>query len=50
VVQCYTMLARNAGSLRHVVLANFDKLLSAVTDYLEATHKDGQHDARGFVY
>lgn len=50
VVQCYTALARNAGSLRQVVLANFDKLLSAVTDYLAAQHQDNQHDSRGFVY
>ena len=50
VQQCYVILARNAVSLRHVVLANFDKLLLAVRDYLEATHKDSQHDARGFVY
>lgn len=50
VVQCYVVLARNAAFLRHVVLANFDKLLSAVADYLEATQKDSQHDARGFVY
>jgi hypothetical protein len=50
VVQCYTALAWNAGSLRQVVLANFDKLLSAVTDYLVAQHQDNQHDSRGFVY
>lgn len=50
VQQCHVVLARNAVSVRHVVLANFDKLLSAVQDYLEATQKDSQHDARGFVF
>lgn len=47
---CYCILARNAQLLRQVVLANFDKLLQAVTDYLTAQHKDSQHDSRGFVY
>jgi hypothetical protein len=47
---CYTILARNAGSLRQVVIANFDKLLRAVHDFLNAQHKDNQHDSRGFVY
>ena len=47
---CYTILARNAPLLRQVVLANFDKLLQAIQDYLAAMHKDSQHDSRGFVY
>jgi hypothetical protein len=47
---CYTVLARNAVGMRQVVLANFDKLLQAVSDYLEAQHKDSQHDSRGFLY
>lgn len=47
---CYTILARNAHLLRQVVLANFDKLLQLIHDYLQAQHKDSQHDARGFVY
>jgi hypothetical protein len=47
---CYTILARNAASLRQVVIANFDKLLRAVHDFLNAQHKDNQHDSRGFVY
>jgi hypothetical protein len=50
VVQCYVVLARNAAFHRQVVLAYFDKLLSALTDYLEATQKDSQHDARKFLY
>lgn len=45
---CYTILARNSPSLRHVVLANFDKLLRTIEDYLQA--QDTQHDTRGFVY
>ena len=47
---CFCILARNAELLRQVVLANFDKLLQAVQDYLTAMHKDSQHDSRGFVY
>jgi len=47
---CYAAAARNAASLRQVVLANFDKLLRTVNDYTAATTKDSQHDARGFVY
>jgi hypothetical protein len=47
---CYCILARNAKLLRHVTLANFDKLLQSVQDYLTAQHKDSQHDSRGFVY
>lgn len=47
---CHTILARNAVLLRHVVLANFDKLIKAVDDFLNAQHSDSQHDARGFVY
>ena len=48
---CHAAAARNAASLRQVVLANFDKLLRTVQDYLEAQNKDSQHDvARGFVY
>ena len=47
---CHGALARNAPMMRQVVLANFDKLLEAVKDYLAAQHKDSQHDARGFVY
>jgi hypothetical protein len=47
---CHTILARNAPLLRQVALANFDKLMRCVKDYLSAQHKDSQHDARGFVY
>ena len=47
---CYTILARNAPLLRQVVLANFDKLLQAMEDYLTAQRKDASHDSRGFVY
>jgi len=47
---CYNVLARNAGLLRQLLLANFDKLLMTIHDYLQAQHKDSQHDARGFVY
>ena len=47
---CYGILARNAPLLRQVVLANFDKLLHAIQDYLTAQRKDSQHDSRGFVY
>jgi hypothetical protein len=47
---CYCILARNAKLLRHVTLANFDKLLQSVQDYLTAQHKDNQHDSQGFVY
>lgn len=43
-------LARNAPMLRHVVLANIDKMLQAIKDYLAAQQKDSQHDSRGFVY
>jgi hypothetical protein len=44
------VLARNAAMLRHVVLANIDKMLQAIKDYLTAQQKDAQHDSRGFVY
>lgn len=47
---CFTILARNAPLLRQVLLANYDKLLQSIEDYLAAQHKDSQHDARGFVY
>lgn len=47
---CHIILARNAKLLRQVVLANFDKLLQAIQDYLAACQKDSQHDSRGFVY
>lgn len=47
---CFTILARNATLLRQVLLANYDKLLQSIQDYLAAQHKDSQHDARGFVY
>lgn len=47
---CFTILARNAALLRQVLLANYDKLLQSIEDYLAAQHKDSQHDARGFVY
>ena len=46
----FTILARNSHLLRQIVLANFDKLLRAMADYLEAQQKDAQHDSRGFVY
>jgi hypothetical protein len=47
---CFTNVARNAKGMRQVILANFDKTLQAINDYLQAQHKDGQHDSRGFVY
>ena len=47
---CFRMLAKNAASMRQVVLANFDKLLRAIHDFLQAQVKDDQHDSRGFVY
>jgi hypothetical protein len=46
----HVVLARNATMLRQVVLANLDKMLQAIKDYLAAQHKDSQHDSRGFVY
>jgi hypothetical protein len=46
----HVALARNATMLRQVVLANLDKMLQAIKDYLAAQHKDSQHDSRGFVY
>ena len=47
---CFGMLARNASLLRHVVLANFEKLLLALRDYADAQHTDSQHDSRGLLY
>ena len=47
---CYAAAARNAVTMRQVVLANFDKLLQSLQDYLQAQTNDSQHDARGFVY
>ena len=48
---CHAAAARNAASLRQVVLANLDKLLRTVQDYMQAQVNDSQHDvARGFVY
>jgi hypothetical protein len=47
---CYSMLAKNAGLLRHVVLANIEKLLVALKDYANAQHTDSQHDSRGLLY
>jgi hypothetical protein len=47
---CLVILARSAPLLRKVVLANLDKVMRAMEDYLQAKHKDSQHDARGFVY
>jgi len=46
----YSALARNAALLRQLILANFDKLLQSIQDYLTAQQKDSQHDSRGFVY
>lgn len=47
---CFRMLARNAVSMRQVVLANFDKLLRAIHDFLQAQVMDTQSHSRGFVY
>lgn len=47
---CYGILARNAPLLRHVVLANLEKVTLTITDYLDAQHKDSQADSRSFVY
>lgn len=47
---CHCMLAKNAPLLRHVVLANFEKLLLALKDYANAQHTDSQHDSRGLLY
>ncbi|GKZ00917.1 hypothetical protein MPSEU_001043200 [Mayamaea pseudoterrestris] len=47
---CNVMLAKNATLMRHVVLANFEKLLLALRDYANAQHTDSQHDSRGLLY
>jgi hypothetical protein len=46
---CYKILARNAPLLRHVVLANFNKILRSLKDFLLAQKNDNNHD-RGFAY
>jgi hypothetical protein len=46
---CHQILARNAPLLRHVVLANFQKLMQCLKDYIQAHQKDGQHN-RAFAY
>ena len=46
---CHTILVRNAPLLRHVVLANFDKVMKALKDYIHAMKQDSDTD-RGFAY
>lgn len=46
---CHQILARNAPLLRHVVLANFQKLMQCLKDYIQAHQNDGQHN-RAFAY
>ena len=45
-----TRFAIRAPLLRQVTLANLDKVLKSVHDYMEAQHKDSQHDARRSFY
>ena len=47
---CDEILARNAGMLRTVVLANFLKVERTIGDYVKACDKDRSHDSRGFSY
>ena len=47
---CDEILARNAGMLRTVVLANFLKVEKSIGDYVKACEKDRSHDSRGFSY
>lgn len=47
---CDEILARNAGMLRTVVLANFLKVETTIGDYVKACDKDRSHDSRGFSY
>lgn len=47
---CRNILCRNATMLRQVVLSNFNKVSACIEDYLKATHKDANHDRRGFSY
>ena len=47
---CDEILARNAGMLRTVVLANFLKVERTIGDYVKACEKDRSHDSRGFSY
>ena len=46
---CHKILARNAPLLRHVVLSNFHKILTAMKDFLKAQENDTQH-SRSFTY
>lgn len=46
---CFASLGRNAGAIRHLMIANLDKILSALTDYLTADGKD-KDSSRDFVY
>jgi len=46
---CHKILARNAHLLRHVVLSNFHKILTAMKDFLKAQVNDVQH-SRSFTY
>lgn len=46
---CHKILARNAHLLRHVVLSNFHKILTAMKDFLKAQENDVQH-SRSFTY
>jgi hypothetical protein len=46
---CHRILARNAPMLRQVVLSNFQKIVSALKDYITAQRNDTQH-SRGFAY
>jgi hypothetical protein len=46
---CYISLGRNAKHLRHLLIANVDKMLSALHDYVSADSKD-KDSVRDFVY
>lgn len=42
VQMCFNSLARNAPHLRHLLLANWDKVLNAISDYQLAQNKDNE--------
>jgi hypothetical protein len=46
---CYNSVGRNAINMRHLLLANLDKMISALNDYETADGKD-KDSSRDFVY
>jgi hypothetical protein len=48
-ILCNKVLCRNAVMLRMVLMTNFHKVEKCITDYIQATKKDGEH-SRGFAY